>query len=217
MNKFVRVIVMLGFALGAARAHAVTVDWGDADPILINAGLENPLVLVGFNPQPEPPALVQNAIFDPTALVLERAGVEPTPFQLYLGARGGEFVYPPDPIDDFDQQSIQFVTDGGNPLQYLLDFSPTVRGADPTGISDPGNPFFFNPQPEPPAAFDSAIGLSFLFKDLTNVDTVSLRLQVFDGNEALGISPVPLPAAVWLFGSALLGLIGWSSRKSATR
>ena len=95
MNKFVRVIVMLGFALGAARAHAVTVDWGDADPILINAGLENPLVLVGFNPQPEPPALVQNAIFDPTALVLERAGVEPrrSSFTSARGA-GNSFIRP---------------------------------------------------------------------------------------------------------------------------
>ena len=29
------------------------------------------------------------------------------------------------------------------------------------------------------------------------------------------ISPVPLPAAAWLFGSALLGLIGYSKRKGA--
>ena len=30
------------------------------------------------------------------------------------------------------------------------------------------------------------------------------------------ISPVPLPAAAWLFGSALLGLIGWKRKSSAT-
>ena len=29
------------------------------------------------------------------------------------------------------------------------------------------------------------------------------------------VSPVPLPAAAWLFGSALLGLIGYSKRKGA--
>ena len=29
------------------------------------------------------------------------------------------------------------------------------------------------------------------------------------------VNPVPLPAAAWLFGSALLGFMGWSRRKSA--
>jgi hypothetical protein len=30
-----------------------------------------------------------------------------------------------------------------------------------------------------------------------------------------GISPVPVPAAVWLFGTALIGLVGFSKRKKA--
>jgi hypothetical protein len=31
------------------------------------------------------------------------------------------------------------------------------------------------------------------------------------------VSAVPLPAAAWLFGSALLGLIGWKRKSSATK
>ena len=34
-------------------------------------------------------------------------------------------------------------------------------------------------------------------------------------NLEIEVSPVPLPAAAWLFGSALLGLIGYSRRKGA--
>lgn len=33
------------------------------------------------------------------------------------------------------------------------------------------------------------------------------------GGVTTGVSAVPLPGAVWLFGSALLGFLGWSSRR----
>ena len=36
---------------------------------------------------------------------------------------------------------------------------------------------------------------------------------VHDGN--LSVSPVPIPAAVWLFGTGILGLIGFSKRRKA--
>ena len=35
------------------------------------------------------------------------------------------------------------------------------------------------------------------------------------GYQSVAVSAVPLPAAAWLFGSALLGLIGYSKRKGA--
>ena len=39
--------------------------------------------------------------------------------------------------------------------------------------------------------------------------------QFYTAQTTYNISPVPLPAAAWLFGSALLGLIGYSKRKGA--
>ncbi len=43
--------------------------------------------------------------------------------------------------------------------------------------------------------------------------TVSVSLDVSDGN---AVNPVPLPAAVWLFGSGVLGLLGVARRKRST-
>jgi hypothetical protein len=39
--------------------------------------------------------------------------------------------------------------------------------------------------------------------------------EFYNAQTTYNISPVPLPAAAWLFGSALLGLIGYSRRKVA--
>jgi len=33
--------------------------------------------------------------------------------------------------------------------------------------------------------------------------------------EVAGVSPVPVPAAVWLFGTALIGMIGFGRRRKA--
>ena len=44
-------------------------------------------------------------------------------------------------------------------------------------------------------------------------------MGVVDGSFAnydLEISAVPVPAAIWLFGTAILGLVGFNRRKSAT-
>ena len=48
---------------------------------------------------------------------------------------------------------------------------------------------------------------SFMYGFITNGTTLTLTAQV---------ATVPVPAAVWLFGSGLLGLIGISRRKKAT-
>ena len=39
-------------------------------------------------------------------------------------------------------------------------------------------------------------------------------ITVWEATGAIGASPVPIPAAVWLFGSGLLGLIGLGKRRS---
>jgi hypothetical protein len=59
----------------------------------------------------------------------------------------------------------------------------------------------------------------------TLISSPDTYLIVFDGMNALGtvsgntlavdLAPIPVPAAVWLFGSGLLGLLGFSRRKIA--
>ena len=39
--------------------------------------------------------------------------------------------------------------------------------------------------------------------------------QVFYNDSSLSLSEVPVPAAVWLFGTALIGLVGFSKRRKA--
>jgi len=42
------------------------------------------------------------------------------------------------------------------------------------------------------------------------------RVQKKLGGVGIQITAVPVPAAVWLFGSGLVGLLGWARRKTAT-
>ena len=62
---------------------------------------------------------------------------------------------------------------------------------------------------------DENVAFIFTFYDgITNIDVRfdnNYKWAVFEGN----VSAVPIPAAVWLFGSGLLGLIGITRRKKA--
>lgn len=54
---------------------------------------------------------------------------------------------------------------------------------------------------------------------LADVTLIAINTDAFDGADTIGvdnfaISSVPVPAAVWLFGSGLIGLIGLSRRKA---
>jgi hypothetical protein len=49
-------LMVLGFALPVQAIIVDNVDWSNSF-LLQGSGLENPLVRVGFNPQPEPPAI----------------------------------------------------------------------------------------------------------------------------------------------------------------
>jgi hypothetical protein len=57
---------------------------------------------------------------------------------------------------------------------------------------------------------------------LSNVTSIGIPTDAFDGPDTIGIdnfriesSVVPIPPAIWLFGSGLLGLVGVARRKKA--
>ena len=61
----------------------------------------------------------------------------------------------------------------------------------------------------------SISGTLYSFDTSTGVSTYAGDTSFGYQSGLANISPVPLPAAAWLFGSALLGLIGYSRRKGA--
>ncbi|MEL6427155.1 MAG: hypothetical protein AAFQ33_17040, partial [Pseudomonadota bacterium] len=195
-------------ATAPLSAKAEPVDWLSGISFSADIGPENILVIFGFNPQPEPPAmpapLVQDDV-DPTAAVRNLLGVEPTPFELFIAATGGTFGTPALPMSDFASLVIPFTTTLGNDVNFVLDFTPSVDGDNSTATTDA---LFFNPQPEPPALPADLFGLLFAFElgaDDTQV-AVSLEIQdpVTDEPFALTAVAIPAPPAVLLLGAGLL-------------
>jgi len=76
--------------------------------------------------------------------------------------------------------------------------------------------YMFNPSdllnPLLIASFDSTVG-ELTFDDAGNLYTI----DNIDNLSIIKLSAVPIPAAVWLFGSGLIGLIGVARRKKAER
>lgn len=194
-------------------ASALPVDWQETLSVSADAGPENPLVLFGFNPQPEPPALVINNDLDPTAALREVLGVEPTPFNLFLAADGGSFTSGLMPVLSLGTPGllgfdVGFITDLGTDLTFELRFfqngSQSLIEADA---------LFFNPQPEPPALWGvGGLGVQIEFANLISGDNVGAGLQIRDGaGTALALTSgpavIPVPAPVWLMlgGFGLLG------------
>jgi hypothetical protein len=71
------------------------------------------------------------------------------------------------------------------------------------------------------AAFVDAVGLAALLGNDQVNSRIAIHVGSCDGGESCvvdtwtpGTSPVPVPAAIWLFGTALIGLVGFGKRKS---
>ena len=209
-------LVLIG--LGGPAA-AVMVDWDNAFALQTNGGISNPAVLVGFNPQPDPPAFatllnVDNQMM-PTWTIA--GGFGPQPFRILFALNQTDLIRfdvtgTPDASGHF---AFDAVDGSGTPLFNIMFDLTTSSG----GVPD-GSWVGFNPQPDPPADFllggGAAIGFDFQFTILSEA-VLAVQIQEVEGN-ALGFtpSPVPLPAAVWMFFSALggLGFVGWRQRRA---
>jgi hypothetical protein len=93
----------------------------------------------------------------------------------------------------------------GNVARTLWD--PSTSFTIPFASTSSSTYFGFPTRETAPESVDTTIGILITFS-LTSGDSVA-----FTSNFDVQPAPVPVPAAVWLFGSGLLGLFGVSRRK----
>jgi len=77
-----------------------------------------------------------------------------------------------------------------------------------------------NPDLRPDALYARSLNLSYLLPDVAGVYTFELisKQTALDETWILSggsLNPTPLPAAVWMLGSALLGAMGFKARKNS--
>ena len=178
--------------------------------------------LIGFNAKPPNPTAPTLDLADPQSPVL--CGPGPTQcgpgpiqhaFSLYFGWIGpgpisislpmdatGNY-YPPNPcVSGGEALCYDFgVSDGANQFDVFLQ----IAG----GAIDPAS-WVMQP-PGPPNL--PAVQLEFSF--LEPPVNPALSFQVMENGEPLNFSPVPLPAAGWLFGGGAMALLRW--RRSRRR
>lgn len=172
-------------------------------------GFENPLIRVGFNPQPEPPAYTP--VLDlsvPSEIKITLQGQSTMDFRLFLAT-----LFPPDPImpmtidpsGQLQGSQYAFTLENGQQYTVEVEFASSV-GYPPDPIKWRG----FNPQPEPPALSTDTFGFDFSFGELPggfaasalipDEVSVTIRIRAPDDSlltfseEAAGVPALPAPA-----------------------
>ncbi len=209
-------IVAVGMTITSARAVVLPApaDWDNAFALQTSGGPSNPGVLVGFNPQPEPPGTTLN-LSNPLSPTFTTADVGDQPFRvLFAMSRPGFFfeqLVAPNAATGF---AISAVDQATKLDLFHIFFSFTTSS---NGVLDPLSVVGFNPQPEPPGVGFEGIGFDL---ELTSLSTATMTLQIQDiqGND-LNFAVIPLPAALPLYGTglAVMGFLGWRRKRQALR
>ncbi len=218
INRFILVsLALLGLSVSSANAVVVqSMGAGSAVTSLdASADFENPASLID-NPY------VENGLsFSRTGLSFNNNGCGfagcPAHFATPFG--GTNYMYGVGPSSSYFEMS----TTGTNIFQGL-EFISSTGGS----ISDPFDvewtAFLGGSQVGNGALSSVADGTILGFASTSGFDTLqytvllgSSRTPAFDAVRAMYTSPsaVPIPAAVWLFGTALIGFVGMSRRRKA--
>jgi hypothetical protein len=206
-------IALAALLLVAPTATAASIDWSEAFALQARGAGLDPAVLVGFDPQPEPPVAARAALdlADRTSPVLvlrdqsnPSGGLQVFDFFLAFDVPGQAIAIVPCflPSDRLPQLELEVRSDTATgPLLFTLvaDFS-TSSG----GLVDPGSVVGFDPQPDPPGAFGARFGLTLAFDKLSDVQ-VRFSMLPADG-PPLAFAQVPEPGAAALLGLGIVAI-----------
>lgn len=176
-------------------------------------GLVNPAVLVGFNPQPDPPGTPPTTVdlVNPLAPSITQPGAGE--FTILFGMHGASAGDPyslvsPAGAPNSDGITSFFMTGDGSVFKVSFDISGYQGGW-----------VGFNPQPDPPGDWaDGTVGYAFQGDPMV---TWTVDIGSFDANGAfvgqglLGFSEVPEPFTAALLLAALPGLAATRRRRAA--
>ncbi len=196
-------IVAVGTTITSARAAVLPdpADWDNAFALRTSGGPSNPGVLVGFNPQPEPPLRTILGLQNPFAPTYTTDDVVDQPFRVLFAMSGPDIFFEQLIAPNASGFAITAVDKATKLDLFNIFFSFTTSSG---GFLDPASVVGFNPQPEPPLA--GFVGLGFDLEFTSNsTATMTLQIQDIQGND-LNFAVIPLPAALPLFLTGLAGL-----------
>lgn len=207
-------VVISAVVLTPTRALA-QVDWSNTVVFQTHgSSFEDPLILLGFNPQPDPPTgdfPLVDVSPDGMMVSLSRNTNGTSNFRILFGITDGVF-FEINAAGEPDVGQFQFdVMDGGSGalmFDVLFDIS-TDSGGVPEEFSWVG----FNPQPDPPglALGGDTIGFDFEFTSLS-LATLEVRIQDSEGT-MMTFTKVPEPSSVTLAALALLSMLAHGHRR----
>jgi hypothetical protein len=171
-------------------------------------GVLNPEVLVGFNPQPDPPGFVGSRYIPGEGIVAPGTPDNTFGFLMSFVIPGvsGELTGPGKPNGD-GVTTYDFKVGEGD---FAHTFDVTLHFAGP-GSADSWTWGAFNPQPDPPGLwFSSEIGFA-------PESDPSVNFSITEDGRPLQLTYVPEPGswALMLIGVAGLGAVARQSRKAA--
>lgn len=217
MTTVYRAFFILAALILCGPVHAVTdveeIPWDSAYSLLGTNGIINPEVLVGFNPQPDPPgsdpgSVADLLLIDPMTAQLTLPGQSSGQlFQFFfaINLTGYDLVVNnPSPADNFNSLVVGIdALVAGAPNTHLFDVELGFTTSS-SGLVDFTSLVGFNPQPDPPG-FDAEFGMLFTYTSLSDA-FVTLSLRDANDNNLMRLQQVPEPTTLALLGLGLAAI-----------